>query len=180
MVDQDIQDYLHQQTIIAGEVNSGKTLQTTTILELFLQSGYGSKIALLDLAPDPIHGIGGKLKTASNTGLLYLTDTIAAPRLMGKNANHTMELAKKNARTIEALFDRFERSPRDIEILFVNDVTLYLQAGSLNRFQSLIKQTPTSIINAYYGSALGDSELSKQERQATEALMATCDKVILL
>lgn len=125
-----IEHYLNRQTMIVGDVNSGKTILTTLILEHFLTAGYGQQIAVLDLSPDPVQGIGGKLSLGSGTPALYLTAHIIAPRLMGKDAAHTLRLANENARKIEALFEEFKRQRR--KILFVNDATLYLQSGSLS------------------------------------------------
>jgi hypothetical protein len=171
-----IEHYLNRQTMIAGDVNSGKTTLTTGILECFLQAGYARQIAVLDLSPDPVQGIGGKLSYASDTSVLYLTAQIHAPRLMGTDAAHTLSLAHENARTIETLFEEFKRQPRDI--LFVNDATLYLQAGSLTLFLKTLAMSSTRIINAYYGHTFADSELTQRERKLTEALIAASDKVV--
>lgn len=172
----DIEHCLNRQTMIAGDVNSGKTTLTSLILEHFLNAGYGPQIAVLDLSPDPIGGIGGKLSLRPDTKALYLTAHIIAPRLMGKDAAHTLCLAKENAGKIEALFEEFKRQRRDI--LFVNDATLYLQSGSLALFLKTLAMSSTQIINAYYGSTFADSELTQRERRLTDALIAESDKVI--
>jgi hypothetical protein len=176
MVNCGIEHCLKRQTMIVGDVNSGKTTLTTLILEHFLSAGYGQQIAVLDLSPDPVQGIGGKLSLGSGTPALYLTAHIIAPRLMGKDAAHTLCLAKENAGKIEALFEEFKRQRRDI--LFVNDATLYLQSGSLALFQKTLAMSSTQIINAYYGNTFADSELTQRERRLTDALIAGSDKVI--
>ncbi len=171
-----IEPYLNRQTVVAGDVNSGKTTLTTLILEHFIKAGYGRQIAVLDLSPDPVRGIGGKLSLGSVTPVLYLTAHIIAPRLMGRDAAHTLCLASENARKIEALFEEFKKRRRDI--LFVNDATLYLQSGSLALFLETLSMSSTQIINAYYGNTFADSELTQRERRLTDALMAVSDKVI--
>lgn len=176
MQDVDIQHYLNRQTLIAGDVNSGKTTKTTTVLEQFLHAGYGEQIAVLDLSPDPVQGIGGKLPLGPGTPVMYLTTQIIAPRLMGRDAEHTLELAAENARKIEGLFAEFAGQKRDI--LFVNDATLYLQAGNYDLFLETLAKSSTRIINAYYGITFADSELTKRERTLTDALMGVSDEVI--
>jgi len=171
-----IKHYLNRQTMIVGDVNSGKTTLTTLILEEFLKAGYGEQIAVLDLSPDPVQGIGGKLSIGSGTPALYLTADIIAPRLMGKDAAHTLRLANDNARKIEVLFEEFKRRRR--EILFVNDTTLYLQSGRLALFFKTLSMSSTQIVNGYYGSTFADSELTQRERRLTDALIAVSDKVI--
>jgi hypothetical protein len=168
--------YLNRRTIIVGDVNSGKTTLTTGILEHFLNAGYGPQIAVLDLSPKPVQGIGGKLSLASDTSVLYLTAHIHAPRLMGTDAAHTLRLAEENARTIETLFEKFTCQPRDI--LFVNDATLYLQSGSLTLFLETLSVSSTHIINCYYGHTFADSELTQRERELTDTLITWSDEVI--
>lgn len=168
--------YTNRRTIIVGDVNSGKTSKTLNILKLFLKAGHAEKAAIIDLAPDNIQGIGGKMELPSDEPLLYLTTSIVAPRLTGKDESHTLKLAKKNAIAIEKLFTKFLRQKR--EILFINDVTLYFQAGEFERFIEILDTTPTLIINAYYGNAFSDSALTRRERQLTKALMELCDRII--
>ncbi len=178
MASAELDQYLGRQTVLAGAVNLGKTTRTTTILKQFLAAGYAQEIAVLDLAPDPVRGIGGKLSFVKPPGLLYLTAQLAAPRLIGRDAAEIQGLASANARNIENLFAELERQPRNI--LFLNDVTLYLQAGSLQRLLGVLQNSSTRIINAYYGDSFADSELTRRERELTEALMAHSDTVTLL
>jgi len=88
-----IDHYMNRRTIIVGDVNSGKTSQTLNILKLFLKAGHAKKIAILDLAPGNIQGIGGKMEPPLDEPLLYLTTSILAPRLTGKDEYHTLKLA---------------------------------------------------------------------------------------
>ncbi|WP_028582637.1 P-loop NTPase family protein [Desulfogranum japonicum] len=178
MITGEITQYLNKQTLLTGDVNSGKSTKTAAILEQFLAAGYGPDIAILDLAPDPVQGIGGKLSSGTAPPVLYLTGRIAAPRLMGRDATHTLDLARQNAHTIEKLFAELQQHSRDI--LFINDATLYLQAGNYDLFLDILQSSSTRIINAYYGNAFDDSELTRRERQLTERLMANSERVIQL
>ena len=97
---------------------------------------------------------------------------------MGKDENYTLQLAKENAQNIEKLFIKFQQEKR--VVLFVNDATLYLQAGRLDRFIETINIASTQVINAYYGSAFSDSELTRRERKLTKDFMEICDHVITM
>ena len=170
-----INHYMNRRTIIVGDVNSGKTSRTLKILNLFLKAGHAGKTAILDLAPGSIQGIGGKM-VPPDEPLLYLTTSILAPRLTGKDEYHTQSLAEENAFAIEKLFTKIYRQKRDI--LFINDVTLYFQAGDFERFIKVLDTASTHIINAYYGHTFSDSELTRREKNLTEALMKRCDQII--
>ncbi|MEW6672320.1 MAG: hypothetical protein AB1427_11495 [Thermodesulfobacteriota bacterium] len=176
MGNQALQNYLNKLTLIAGEVKSGKTLRTIEILEKFVQAGYADRIAVIDMAPDPVRGIGGKLTPPAGASLLYLTAAIAAPRLTGVDEEDTRRLARRNARAIEALFDVLRAQPK--EILFVNDASLYLQAGSLDTFLAILDTASTRIVNAYYGKTFADSDLTLRERRLLEKFMKQCDKIL--
>ena len=171
-----VKTYLNKRTLIIGDVKSGKTARSLEILREFIQAGYADRIAVIDIAPDPLHGIGGKMTPPADAPLLYQTTTIAAPRLTGADEAHVNRLAVQNARAIEALFSSLRQQPK--EILFVNDASLYLQAGDINTFLTTLTTASTQIINSYYGSTFADSALTRREKHLTEALMKTCDIII--
>lgn len=173
-----IQQYLNKRTLILGDVKSGKTARTLEILRGFVQEGYADRIAVIDMAPDMIGGIGGKMTPPADAPLLYLTTTITAPRLTGADETHVRRLALQNARAIEVLFNTFRQHPK--EILFINDASLYFQAGEFDKFLAALETAPTQIINAYYGSTFADSGLTRRERQLMGMLMQTCQKTIRL
>jgi len=171
-----IENYLNKRTLITGDVKSGKNARTLKILQEFIQAGYADRIAVIDMAPDPIRGIGGKITPPAGAPVLYLTTTIIAPRLTGKDEAETRRLAVQNARAIEALFDSLRRQPK--EILFVNDASLYLQAGDLDTFLAILKTASTQVMNVYHGSTFPDSALTRREKRLTEELMETCDIIV--
>ena len=173
-----IDQFLNKRTLIIGDVNSGKTERTFQLLRLFLKAGYAKKISLLDLAPGSIDGIGRKMTPPPDKDIIYLTSSISAPRLSGKDEYHTMKLAKENAKTIEKLFVKLHQQRR--EILFVNDVTLYFHAGHFKRLLEILNNFSTQIINAYYGKSFADSELTRREKKLTQDLMKICDHVITM
>jgi len=171
----DIKNYLNKRTLFLGDVNVGKTFKMLSILQEFVQAGYADDIAVLDLSPDPIKGVGGKIKIPDHMPIRYLTANIAAPRLMGQNADHTQQLAETNARVIETLFTTLVAQKK--KILFVNDATLYFHAGAFTKFLSAINTALTQIINAYQGDRFEDSYLTRREKQLTVKLIESCDEV---
>lgn len=164
-----------RRTLILGDVNTGKTRLTRSILEAFAAAGEAQEIALLDLAPGPVGGVGGKFP-ASAAGVRHLTTAIVPPRLTGTDEAQVARLATANAGRIEALFDSYLKRPRPL--LFVNDATLYLQAGSLERFCELLDSAATAVVNAYHGVHFADGPLTRRERRLTEALARRCDRVV--
>lgn len=171
-----IDTYLGRRTLFVGDVNSGKTLRTRRILEAFLCAGHGPHTALLDLAPEAVGRVGGKLAPPAGSPVRYLTTEIVAPRLTGVSPLQVRSLAQANAVRIEALFEQLHRRPA--RILFVNDASLYLQAGAFDRFAALLAIHPTAVINAYYGRSFADSALTRRERRLTRQLMDICEPVV--
>jgi len=172
-----LDDYRNRRTLILGEVNSGKTRLTEAIVAAFSAQGEAAGIAIVDLAPEKQGAAGGKL-VAPAPDVRYLTCAIVAPRLTGRSEGEIQALAAANAAAIEALFVAvFDDPPR---ILVVNDATLYLQAGSLERFSTLLDCAPTVIVNAYSGTHFSDGPLTRRERELTAGLARQCDRVIRL
>ena len=170
-------DYRNRRTLILGDVNSGKTRLTAAILDTFAAAGAAGQIALIDLAPDPVGGVGGKFAPPA-AGVAHLTCAIVPPRLTGQSALEIAALAAANADGIEVLMDRYLARPRPI--LFVNDATLYLQAGSLERFGKLLDSAATAVVNAYRGTHFPDGPLTRRERHLTDILARRFDRVIRL
>lgn len=174
-----IRDYLDKKTLILGDVNSGKTTLTREILDGFCRQGLGGRIAVMDFAPEipeevlrrrGLAGVGGRLEPPGGCGAATLHAAIVAPRLTSSSEEEAMEKAGRNRKVIEGLFHRFESLERDI--LFINDASLYLQAGELDRITGLLEKTGTVVVNGYFGEKLGRGELSRREREAMEGLSA--------
>lgn len=173
-----IEAYLGRRTLILGDVNSGKTERTRQILHAFIRAGYAEQLTVLDLSPDPVGNIGGKLQVPAGRPLLHFSPTIFAPRLSGRNPDEVQRLAFQNARMIEKLFPEIKRRKR--KILIINDATLYFHAGDLSRFMALLDTAATQVINAYWGDTFEDSTLTQREKGLTRELRATCDEIVYL
>ncbi|MCF8033919.1 MAG: hypothetical protein K9K66_16700 [Desulfarculaceae bacterium] len=164
-------------TLIAGEVNSGKTRLLARIMRAFAAEGMGP-LALMDLAPETIRGVGGKLGPLPGVELTVHAPPIAAPRLSGRTPEEVLALARQNAAAIEECFDAYLAAPA--LVLFVNDVSLYLQAGDPARLQAVLAATPTVVMNGYMGASLGGGELGRLEQERMADLAARCAKLIRL
>jgi len=173
----DIHNLLGRTTLIIGDVNSGKTRYTFRIIQSFIASGIVD-IAVLDLAPKKVRKIGGKMPRITHPGVLYKTTDVTAPRLTGTGPEEIRTLAEKNAAVIERLFEECLQTPR--QHLFINDVTLYLQSGDMQRLEHVLASASTRIINAYYGKTFGESTLTRRERNRVDYLKRHSDVLIEL
>jgi len=161
--------------LIIGDVGTGKTALTADILRRMVRRGYAEKITVIDMAPAKIGPIGGPISqyTRAVKKVRYLRPSnVYAPRLMGKEGEDVLKLAELNMRNIEPLIDAYIASPSPI--LIINDVTIYLHKGSLERLLLCIDKAETAVVNAYYGDSLSDdkgSGLTNREREVVKALM---------
>lgn len=181
-------DYLGRRSLIVGEINSGKTTLSGQILEALLHAVAASQVAVIDLAPTISPevaarsgvppGVGGRLTQAAANGVLYLTAPIAAPRLSGRSQEEIHAAAEHNRQTITGLFERFVASGR--EILFVNDLSLFLHSGSSTQLCDWFERASTVVANGYLGSALGGGALSDREQQQMRELISRVDQTIHL
>lgn len=162
---------LGKKILVVGDVNTGKTTLCKRWLSELCQQGLGARIALIDMAPTIPHelalkrgivGAGGELRAPAGSEVLDLRAHLEPPRLSSSTESEALEKAERNAQRIDALLGQLEPQ-RDI--LFINDVTLYLQARSA---ASLIDaagfDTRTTLVaNGYRGERLGGGALTRHE-----------------
>lgn len=179
-------DLLGKRALIVGEVNSGKTTLTQKILDGFFRENLGSRILVLDLAPEippdvaarkGLSGVGGCLKAPQRENVRYFRPSLVPPRLMGKSEEQILELAKANLEAIEKTMALAEGWG---ETLFLNDASMYLQAGSAQKLFSWLERFQTVVANGYMGKRLGGGELSLREKSQMEALARLFDRVVRL
>ena len=172
-----LEDYLSRKTLILGDVNTGKTTLTKKVLEALYRRNLGGRIAIVDMAPEipeklarekGLPGIGGKLTPPEGHDILYLGGHFEPPRLSSKTEEEAMEKARQNRRLSEGLFRKIDGQSRDI--LLVNDVSIYLQAGTAENLTRWLDQAATVIANGYWGKRLGRGTLTERERTETAKL----------
>lgn len=175
-------ELIGKRTIIKGEAGSGKTRVTEQLVNEALTIFPPSKITIIDLAPPRIFigssTIGGHMNVPLSVNYLK-PEKIYAPRIEGKTKEEVLEFAKRNAESIEKIFSIFKLSPSPI--LFINDVTIYLHAGSLERLLEVINLSETFICNAYEGKRLSDdkgSGISEREKSMLRKLEEYMDVII--
>jgi len=162
---------LGKRILVVGDVNTGKTTLCKRWLSELCQQGLGARIALIDMAPTIPHelalkrgivGAGGELRAPAGSEVLDLRAHLEPPRLSSSTESEALEKAERNAQRIDALLGQLEPQ-RDI--LFINDVTLYLQARSaagLIDAAGFDKRT-TLVVNGYRGERLGGGALTRHE-----------------
>lgn len=177
--------FLHRVTMIAGEINTGKTILTQKFLDSYCLYT-GGRAAVVDLAPvidssdlkEEHAGIGGSLSLLKSEQLSYYHCFLHAPRLRAKNEQEALRMAGENAHSIELLFKQALAERKDA--LFINDCSLYLHAGKADRLMEWIRSVDTVVVNGYYGKSLGAGVLSTRERSEMEYLIKQCDCLIRL
>lgn len=190
MSDIDIQAFLGKRTLIVGDINSGKTFRTGEILEAFCRAGLGVRIIILDLAPEipeemavakGLKGAGGRLSPPPECHVLVFDASPMPPRLSSRTEAEALEKARRNRLVIDGLLHRVSETGRDI--LFVNDISLYLQAGNTEDLIPFLDGFLTVIANGYLGERLGGGFLTEREQGQMRNLMAGFEargRVILL
>ena len=173
-----LEDYLGRKTLILGDVNTGKTTLTRGVLEALLsRPGLEGRLAIVDMAPDipedlarekGLIGVGGKLLPPQRPDILYLGGHLAPPRLSSKTEAEAMEKAQRNRRVIDRRFRELDVQSRDI--LLVNDVSIYLQAGTTESLTRWLDRAATVVANGYWGHRLEGGALTERERTETAKL----------
>ena len=97
--------YRHRRTLIVGEVRSGKTACTLRVFRSLRKTCQGP-FCVLDLAPEELNGVGGKLPLSEEEkdGVIYLSPLIVPPRLRGKSEEEVQRPAGENRERIDQIF----------------------------------------------------------------------------
>lgn len=174
-------DIIGKKTMVIGEVSTGKTALAAKLLSDLILDAKPDDITVIDFAPQRQEKIGGKLTEFIETDKVkYFTPkTVYTPRFTGKTTQEIKSLAELNAKNMTAYLDSFLKNKT--EILVVNDVTLYLQAGTIDKLLDCVKLSETVLITAYYGSRLSDDKgtgISEREKQAVDTLLSFMDLIV--
>lgn len=182
------QDLAERRTLILGEASSGKTKLTAEVLEEAVTSQYSKEITVIDMAPPPLTvgglRVGGRLKEFTTTvkKVKHLWDPgIKAPRLSSKTPKEVLDAVKENKARIDRMLKEYLEDPS--LILIINDVSIYLQAGSFINLFETIDIAETVIINGYYGQVISEdlgTDVSSIECKGMRLLMRIMDRLIYL
>ena len=171
-----------KKVLILGEVGSGKTLLATRLLKELMSLFDAKEITVIDMAPEAKGEVGGRISdyVDSIDRVRYLSPKkVYTPRISGASCEQVLKYAELNRKAIEPLLDEFSRNPT--RILIINDITLYLHIGRLERILVCINEAETVVATAYRGSKLAEdhgSGISVRERRAAEALATHSDHVV--
>ncbi len=181
-------DLLGKRTLILGDVRSGKTRLTASLLREAMALGFTTEITVIDMAPKSILvkglRIGGRLFEPSKRpeGVRYLAPgRVETPRLTARNGEELLKLVEENRKRIYPLLKSFIAKPTPI--LFANDLSLYLQSGDLKTLYNTTQAASTFVGNGYYGSTLANdfsTGISGRERELMDQLAAAMDIKIRL
>ncbi|MCF8885487.1 MAG: hypothetical protein QXK95_04335 [Nitrososphaerota archaeon] len=177
-----MREFIGRKTLLTGEVGTGKTKFLARFIEYLLESGYEKEVTLIDMAPNRFQGVGGSVKEYLKDlgGIRYLRPPIVyAPRLMGRDALEVSRYCEENRKNIEPLLDTYILNPTNI--LLINDLTIYLHTGDLEKMLKAIELSKTFMATAYSGVKLRDdkgSGISEREKTVTDKLKEKMDLVI--
>lgn len=175
-------DILGKKVLILGETGSGKTKLAAKLFKELTMLLDPEQITVIDLAPQRVGKIGGKITDYVNVGgkANYLSpETAYTPRLSGKSPDQVLHLARLNRERMEPLLNRFIQDPT--EALVINDITLYLHLGKLETVLKCVRLANTFLGTAYYGSKLAEdlgTGISVKEKQRTDKLAASMDLTV--
>lgn len=166
-----------------GDVNTGKTMMTKELLDEAIELDPG-EVTVIDMAPklfmvESISFGGALLGPGDNDVRCLMSDEIRTPRLSAETREELLEFADQNREKIERLLDEFQAHPS--RILFINDVSIYLQLGELDRLWDTIKLAETVVANGYLGTRLEEdlgTGVSARERHLMGKLASRMDVVV--
>jgi len=178
--------FLGRKSLIIGDVSSGKSRLTASIVVDWIEEELGSDITIIDLAPR-YRGIGRGLDEYIEEEYLervfkYLSDErISAPRLMSRSKNELINLIKMNYSLALRLFELYLDNPSDI--LVINDLSICLHYGEPKVLQDMFNNADTVLANSYYGKGISSvfyRELDVLERRRVENLFRFMDILVKL
>ena len=177
-----------KKVLIIGDVGTGKTTLTLKLLEEAIRTGFGNRITVIDMAPAIVEAkgmrVGGKLLGLSDQlkETKYLTPIgVETPRLKAKSAKELLYLVNLNEKQIGPLLKKYIKNPTPI--LFINDISIYLQSGVDEHISSAIRAAETFIANGYYGEAFKEdfgTGVTNRERRLMRKIIENVDVLIEL
>lgn len=178
--------FIGRRSLIIGDVSSGKSRLTASIVLDWIKMGLGGNITIIDLAPR-YKGVGRGLDEYMGRKYLdsvfkYLTDErISAPRLMSRSKDELIKRIKMNYSLALSLFESYLDNPTDM--LVINDLSICLHYDVPNVLLDVFNNAGTVLANSYYGKGITSvfyRELDMVERKRIENLFKFVDILIKL
>ncbi|MDH7556479.1 MAG: helicase HerA domain-containing protein [Candidatus Methanosuratincola sp.] len=172
-----------KKTLIRGDVGKGKTRLLSRLLSEAAESEGAGSITVIDMAPGERsvgeRKVGGQLVIPALPVARYIApERVVAPRLEGATAEEVVRLAMRNASALEPCLAQYIASPTPV--LFVNDLTIYLQCGKAELLGEAITLAKTFVGAAYWGDFFDDkgSGINEKERLLLGKLIGLFDIVV--
>jgi len=175
---------LGKRTLIIGEVRSGKTVLTARIVLNFVSMGLGSEITIIEMAPEKVSDVGGKLTDYLCSKCLenvrYLSAEIIPPRLTSRNEEEALKYAIRNFKILKPLLEKYLSNPT--RILVINDLSIYSHAGPFEDIDACIMEAETFLANSYFGKKINGKfpKIGLRERRFIIDLLKFMDNVIVM
>jgi len=175
-------DILGKKALVLGEAGAGKTALAARLLQELMTLVRPERITVIDLAPERTGEVGGKLRDYVNLadGVKYLSPkNVYTPRAAGKSPEQVLRYAELNRKNMEPLLDWFTKNAT--KVLVLNDLTLYLHLGKLEKIVKCTRLAETFLATAYYGSRLAEdlgTGISSTEKQMVDKLSVLMDLII--
>lgn len=180
-------DFIGRKVLIIGDVGVGKTGFLIKLLKEAVELGLAKDVSVIDLAPKVVEvkgrKIGGKISDFVDNlpNIRYLTVEVVPPRITARTGEELLRLINLNKRRIDRILKSYLDDPTPI--VFVNDISIYLQSGKIALMTSLIKAAETFIADGYYGKSLEhdlSTGVSRREKELMEELAKRMDFTIRL
>jgi len=178
----DFKKHIGRSTLLYGETNTKKTLQTSKFIQFLLESNIikPTEISILDFAPNltTIRNlkIGGKIRdfyeNITKCRNLSFRGDIVPPRLNSRNKTELYQNACKNYKKTSKILKLFNEKPTGV--LIINDISIYLHIGSIKLLLTAISNSNTFFGNSYYGSSIKrdfTNPFSRREKRKVEKLI---------
>jgi hypothetical protein len=177
-------DLKGRKTMITGDVGSAKIEYAGRLLEEAIEEAK-RLITVIDFSPSlrtkDGADVGGRLYDGDSPMVRVLSSKLMkAPRITAETPEELVRLAEYNRSITEALLEQFNGST---DTLFINDVHLHLQRGTLQTLWDAIREVDTVILTGCMGSDIGDdlgTGVSRRERTLMMRLGSKMDQVIPL
>jgi hypothetical protein len=177
-------DLKGRKALITGGPASGKLGYARRLLEEAVEAAEGL-ITVIDFSPSlrTPNGdqVGGRLYDGDHPMVRVLSSKLMkAPALTAETPEDLVRLTEYNRSITEALLDQFNDKT---DTLFINEVHLHLQRGTLQTLWDAVRDVDTVILTGRMGSEHGDelgTSIPRRERTLMTRLGSKMDQVIQL